>query len=194
MNDAQQTLINCFSFLKNSITEYCTSKASSFISLSTAAPGSISPYLLLKQYYIHHPQNYNEFISKSYLSVKQLALSELMAVNSGPSILKGNLYSERLGGISLDMFENGCFVFAAQHHYSCLVQNQQHFTFNPDTLQTQIAASWIVSRLLTTAVKSGLGMCTTIHSKSISLVGLLKDFKKSHTIIRLFLRLLLNKF
>ncbi len=194
MNDAQQTLINCFSFLKNSITEYCTSKASSFISLSTAAPGSISPYLLLKQYYIHHPQNYNEFISKSYSSVKQLALSELMAVNSGPSILKGNLYSERLGGISLDMFENGCFVFAAQHHYSCLVQNQQHFTFNPDTLQTQIAASWIVSRLLTTAVKSGLGMCTTIHSKSISLVGLLKDFKKSHTIIRLFLWLLLNKF
>lgn len=91
--------------------------------------------------------------------MEQFALAEQMAVNNGPSILKGNLYSERLGGISPDIFENGCFVFAAQHHFSCLVQNQQHFTFNPDTLQTQIAASLIVSRLSTRAVKSGLGMC-----------------------------------
>jgi len=98
---------------------------------------------------IHHPQNYNEFISKSYSSVERFTLAELIAVNSGQSILKSNLYSERLRGISQDMFENGRFVFAAQHHFSCLVLNQKQFNFNPDTLHIQIAASWKVSGLLT---------------------------------------------
>lgn len=65
--------------------------------------------------------------------MEQFTRAELMAANSGQTILKGNLYSERLGGIFQDMFENGCFVFAAQHHFSCLAQNQQHFTFNPLT-------------------------------------------------------------
>lgn len=104
--------------------------------------------------------------------MEQFALAELMAVNSGQSILKGNLYSERLGGISQDMFENGCFVFAAQHHFSCLVLNQKHFTFNPDTLQIQTPASWIFSGLLTMGVKVCFRHVQNhTHSKSISLAG-----------------------
>lgn len=38
--------------------------------------------------------------------MEQFTRAELMAANSGQSILKGNLYSERLGGIFQDMFEN----------------------------------------------------------------------------------------
>lgn len=95
--------------------------------------------------------------------MEQFTLVELTAVNSGQSILKANLYSGRLGGIFRDTFENGCFVFAAQHHFSGLVENQQHFTFNPDRLQIQAAASWIVLRLFTMGVKAASGMCKIAH-------------------------------